>query len=73
MIGVCAKTFLFNNNYFAANWLTLSISNLVAFISGLFAVGFLMRYLGRHSLAIFGWYRIILASIMTILLFFAVL
>lgn len=73
MMGVCAKTFLFNYHYFATNWVTLSVSNLVAFISGLFAVGFLMRYLSHHSLAIFGWYRIILASIMTILLLFAVL
>ncbi len=73
MIGVCAKTFLFDYHYFAANWVTLSVSNLVAFISGLFAIGFLMRYLGHHSLAIFGWYRIILASIMTILLLTSVL
>ncbi len=68
MFGVCLKTFAFNADYFAANWLTLSISNMVAFVSGLFAVGFLMRYLSHHGLAIFCWYRIILASIVTILL-----
>lgn len=73
MLGVCLKTFVFNFSYLHAHLLTLTISNLVAFISGMFAIGFLMRYLGHHSLAIFGWYRIILASIVTILLLTSVL
>lgn len=47
--------------YFLDNWLSLSIGNLTALISGLIAVGFLMRFLEKRSLAIFGWYRIGLA------------
>lgn len=47
--------------YFLDNWVSLSIGNIAAFISGLIAVGFLMRFLEKRSLAIFGWYRIGLA------------
>lgn len=41
----------------------LLIGNAVAFVSGIIAVGFLMRYLSNHSLALFGWYRIALAVV----------
>lgn len=62
MLGVTAKVFLHDHTYLYQNLGTLLIGNLVAFLSGLFAVGFLMRYLSRHSLAVFGWYRVILAA-----------
>lgn len=50
--------------YYAAHALTLTLSNLVAFASGLFAVSFLIRYLSKHGLALFGWYRIALAAVL---------
>jgi undecaprenyl-diphosphatase len=69
MLGVTIKTFVGDNAYLIENLATLAIGNLVAFVSGLFAVGFLMRYLANHSLAIFGWYRIGLAVVLgTVLL-----
>lgn len=37
-----------------------------AFVSGLFAIGFLLKYLARHSLSVFAYYRIVLG--VTILL-----
>ncbi len=63
MAGVTLKVFIDNPAYLEAHLSTVIIGNLVAFISGLFAVGILMRYLAHHSLAIFGWYRIGLATI----------
>ncbi len=36
----------------------LAISSVVAFISALLAVRFLLRFVGRHSFAAFAWYRI---------------
>lgn len=54
--------------YYVAHALTLTISNIVAFASGLFAVSFLIRYLSHHDLAVFGWYRIILAAVLTVAL-----
>lgn len=63
MLGVILKLISrdVDRVYFLNNWLSLSIGNFAAFISGLIAVGFLMRFLEKRSLAIFGWYRIGLA------------
>lgn len=38
-----------------------------ALVSGLFAIGFLLRYLAKHTLAVFAYYRISLASIVLLL------
>ena len=54
--------------YYIQHALTLTISNTVAFISGLFAVSFLINYLSKHGLALFGWYRVALALVLTVVL-----
>jgi undecaprenyl-diphosphatase len=70
MMGVTVKLLLSESDrqYFVANADMLILSNIVAFISGLLAVGFLMKYLSRHSLALFGWYRIGLAAVLAVVL-----
>ncbi|HEU4830977.1 MAG TPA: undecaprenyl-diphosphate phosphatase [Candidatus Saccharimonadales bacterium] len=68
MVGVTVKTLVGDQDYLIAHMLPLLIGNVVAFIAGLLAVGFLMSYLSRHSLAIFGWYRIGLAAILAVYL-----
>lgn len=71
MLGVTAKVFLKASDraYFAANWEMLVVGNVMALISGLIAIGFLMKYLARHDLSIFGWYRVGLATlVLTVLL-----
>jgi len=68
MLGVTLKVLVGDSDYLIANAGTLLVSNLAAFIAGLLAVGFLMRYLAKHSLAVFGWYRIGLAVIVAIVL-----
>lgn len=68
MAGVTLKVLAGNHAYLSAHLGTLVLSNAVAFVSGLFAVGFLMKYLSRHSLAVFGWYRIGLAVILAVIL-----
>lgn len=65
MAGVTLKVILHDRAYLVDNLEVLLIGNIAAFISGLFAVGFLMRYLANHSLAVFGWYRIGLALVIT--------
>ncbi len=64
MCGVMLKLVLGSEDrhYFMTHLEPLIIGNIIAFVSGLIAVGFLMRYLSGHSLAIFGWYRIGLAA-----------
>ena len=66
MFGVMLKLMLGHSErvYLMANLSTVVISNLVAFVAGMFAVGFMMRYLSKHGLALFGWYRIGLSAIL---------
>jgi undecaprenyl-diphosphatase len=70
MLGVMLKLFAGSTEreYMMANLSTLVISNIAALIAGLIAVGFMIRYLSHHSLAIFGWYRIGLAAVITVVL-----
>lgn len=68
MVGVTLKVLLDNHAYMIEHLPVLVVSNLFAFISGLIAVGFLMRYLAKRSLAVFGWYRIGLAAILVVVL-----
>lgn len=68
MAGVTLKVIVKDYDYFLANVDMLLIGNLAAFISGLLAVGFLMRYLANHSLALFGWYRVGLALVLIAIL-----
>lgn len=68
MAGVTLKVLLTDTDYLMAHAGTLIISNAAAFVSGLIAVGFLMNYLSRHSLAVFGWYRIVLAAVLATIL-----
>lgn len=70
MLGVTLKVFIKESDrlYFVEHLPMLLLSNTVAFISGLFAVGFLMRYLAKHNLAVFGWYRVGLAAVLAVVL-----
>lgn len=70
MLAVTAKVFIKASDraYFVEHMPMLLLSNAVAFASGLLAIGFLMRYLSRHGLAAFGWYRIGLAALLTVVL-----
>ncbi|MBC7746821.1 undecaprenyl-diphosphate phosphatase [Pedobacter sp.] len=73
MLGVLLKLSVkaADRAYFVDNASAIIIGNIFALIAGLIAVGFLMRYLQRHSLALFGWYRIALGSIIALVLILA--
>jgi undecaprenyl-diphosphatase len=70
MLGVTIKLAVSatDREYFAAHVGMLVLSNFIAFVSGLAAVGFLMKYLARHNLSVFGWYRIGLASVLLVVI-----
>ena len=70
MVGVTLKIFVKSGDraYFMENLPMLMLGNAIAFVSGLIAVGFLLRYLARHDLAVFGWYRLGLAAIVAVIL-----
>ncbi len=65
MLGVLVKLALKDSDraYFFANLTPILVSNAFALVSGLLAVGFLMRYLAHHDLKAFGWYRVGLAVV----------
>lgn len=66
MLGVITKLLVKEGDraYLLDNFVPLMFGNLAALISGLLAVGFLMRYLESRTLAVFGWYRIGLAVVL---------
>jgi undecaprenyl-diphosphatase len=66
MAGVTLKVVLVESDYLVNNAGMLILGNVVAFISGLLAVGFLMRFLATRSLAVFGWYRVVLAGVIAV-------
>lgn len=68
MVGVTIKVLVGDTSYLIDHAGMLFVSNLAAFVSGLIAVGFLMKFLSKHSLAIFGWYRIGLAAVLAVIL-----
>lgn len=70
MLGVLLKVVVkaADRAYFIDNAAAIIVGNIFALISGLLAVGFLMRYLERHGLELFGWYRIVLAAIIALIL-----
>lgn len=66
MLGVITKLLIKESDrvYLLDNLAPLIFGNVAALISGLLAVGFLMRYLEKHSLSLFGYYRIGLALVL---------
>lgn len=70
MLGVILKLLIKSSDrdYLFANMGTLLVANAVAFVAGLFAVGFMMRYLKKNDLAPFGWYRVGLAVVIAVVL-----
>ncbi len=48
-------------------WAPIAAGFLVATVSALLAVKWMVGYLGRHGLALFGWYRLGLCAVMAVL------
>jgi len=70
MLGVTVKLFITSTDrmYFVDNFWPLLIGNVVAFIAGILAIRFLISYLSKHNLTVFGWYRLALAGVVGLIL-----
>ncbi|HYG84258.1 MAG TPA: undecaprenyl-diphosphate phosphatase [Verrucomicrobiae bacterium] len=70
MLGVITKLLIKESDrlYAVQHLPQLVMGNVVALISGLLAVGFLMKYLETNSLKVFGIYRIIIALVLAVFL-----
>jgi undecaprenyl-diphosphatase len=70
MLGVTAKLLVSSTDrqYLINHAAGLVLGNLVAFVAGMIAIKFLLGYLSKHSLVVFGWYRIGLAVVLAAIL-----
>ncbi len=70
MVGLVGKLMIKSSDrvYMAQHLDMIIIANVVAFVSAMLAIHFLLQYLSKHGLALFGWYRIALASIVILIL-----
>lgn len=68
MLAVALKNFASTSDreYFSAHIPELVIGNVIACIVGLLAIKFLIGYLSKHDLKLFGWYRLALAAVVLI-------
>jgi len=65
MFAVTLKLFASSSDraYMIEHLPYLVVGNIIAFISGLIAIRFLLGYLSRHDLKLFGYYRLVLAGV----------
>jgi len=71
MLGLVAKLLLKPSDraYMVEHLDMILVANVAAFIASIIAIHFLLQYLSKHGLALFGWYRIALAAVViTVLL-----
>ena len=54
----------------SANLSSFLIGIIVAFLSGLFCIGFLLKYIKKHDFKLFMWYRLLLAIVVVIVTLF---
>lgn len=73
MLGLIAKLFLSDGGFMLSHWQIVLVGNIFAFIFGMLAIKYLLNYLAKHSLKVFGIYRIVLAAIAIILVWAGVL
>jgi len=55
------------------NLAAFAIGNIVCFISGILAINFMIKLIAKRGLKDFGWYRVILAATLTVLLLLKVI
>lgn len=70
MLGLISKLLLKSSDraYLVAHFDVVLVGNIAAFISGMLAIRFMLGYLEKHGLSIFGWYRIAVATIVVAIL-----
>ena len=68
--GASFKTILSSSGrlFIQSNLVAVIIGNIVSFAAGMLAINFLIKFISKHGLKMFGWYRVGLAAILTILL-----
>ncbi len=67
--GASLKTLLSNGGmeFVKNNMAAFAIGNIVCFIAGILAINFMIKLIANKGLKYFGWYRIILAAVLIVL------
>lgn len=68
--GLVSLSKLFGGAPVDTAWETLIVGCIAAFLSGLWAIRFLVNYLKKHTFAVFLWYRVILSGVLVALYLF---
>ena len=65
MLGLVGKLLLKPSDraYMVEHLDLIVVANIAAFLASIVAIHFLLQYLSKHGLALFGWYRIALAAV----------
>ncbi len=65
MVGLITKLLIkpSDRQYLQQHFDYVVVGNIAAFICAFLAIRFLLEYLSRHGLALFGWYRVALGSV----------
>ncbi len=74
LAGVILKVMMSSagQDFISQNFAAWIASNVAAFVFGLFAVGFMLRYLAKGNFKVFGYYRLGLAVVLSLVLLFGV-
>lgn len=71
MLGLSLiKVIKFGFSFSGAELVTLGVGTVVAFVVSILVIRFLMSYIKKHDFKVFGWYRIVLGTL--VLLIFAI-
>jgi undecaprenyl-diphosphatase len=58
IIGAAVKTGLKGGDWSGANWPVLAVGFAAAFVSGILTIRYFLKFVARHQLHVFAWYRI---------------
>ena len=70
MVGLIGKLLLKSSDraYMLEHLGFVLVANVAAFVAAILAIHFLLKYLSKHGLSLFGWYRIGLAAVVVTVL-----
>jgi undecaprenyl-diphosphatase len=73
--GASLKTLVSSSgiDFVKNNLMAFTVGNIVCFVSGMLAISFLIKLISKRGLKDFGWYRVILAILLAILVIIGIL
>lgn len=63
VFGAAAKSVVDITSWASVDWTVIGVGFAAALASGVVAIGFFLKFLGRHPLNVFAWYRIGLSAV----------